>query len=159
MYAIMATARTSAGTNPPAKSAATDTSAMAPMMIIKMQGGTRMPMAQAEPTPDPADQSLTEPDQADSNAAGFHQGARQNEQWNRQEDEGICGEEDLLDDNRERILAAPPQPQKAGHAYRERHGYCQDQQHHEGSDGDSNHRIRPRMARQSGPRPERIIRA
>src|SRR4030042_2080829 len=50
MYPMMMMARTRGGMNPPAKSAATDTSAMAPMMIIKMHGGTRIPMAEADAT-------------------------------------------------------------------------------------------------------------
>src|SRR5512137_3009973 len=50
MYAMMTRARTNAGMNPPANNAATDTLAMAPMMIIKMHGGTRMPIADADAT-------------------------------------------------------------------------------------------------------------
>lgn len=46
----MAAARTRAGTKPAAKRAATETLAIEPMTIIRMQGGTRMPMADAAAT-------------------------------------------------------------------------------------------------------------
>jgi len=47
---MIATASTSAGMKPPTNSAATDTLAMAPITIIRMHGGTRMPIAEAAAT-------------------------------------------------------------------------------------------------------------
>jgi hypothetical protein len=47
---MIARASTTAGRNPAANSAATDTLATEPMTIIRMHGGTRMPMADAADT-------------------------------------------------------------------------------------------------------------
>src|SRR5262249_36511085 len=47
---MMATARTTAGRKPAANRAATDTLATEAMTIIRMHGGTRMPMAEAAET-------------------------------------------------------------------------------------------------------------
>ena len=47
---MMASASTTAGSKPPMNSAATDTLAIAPITIIRMQGGTRMPIADAAAT-------------------------------------------------------------------------------------------------------------
>src|SRR6266498_4624633 len=43
-------ARTMAGMNPPTSSAATDTLAIEPITIMRMHGGTRIPMAEAAAT-------------------------------------------------------------------------------------------------------------
>ena len=47
---MIASAMTTAGRKPAAKRAATDTLATEAMTIIRMQGGTRMPMAEAAET-------------------------------------------------------------------------------------------------------------
>src|SRR2546428_14063023 len=47
---MIAIARTKAGWSPPTKSAATDRLAMDPMTIMRMQGGTRIPIADAAAT-------------------------------------------------------------------------------------------------------------
>ena len=47
---MMATASTIAGTKPPTKSAATETFAIDPRTIMRMHGGTRMPIAEAAAT-------------------------------------------------------------------------------------------------------------
>ena len=47
---MMASASTTAGRKPPTNSAATETLAIAPITIIRMQGGTRIPMAEAAAT-------------------------------------------------------------------------------------------------------------
>ena len=47
---MTATARTTAGMKPAVNSAATESPAIDPMTIIRMHGGTRMPMAEAAET-------------------------------------------------------------------------------------------------------------
>ncbi len=47
---MIARASTTAGRNPAAKRAATETLATEPITIIRMQGGTRMPIAEAADT-------------------------------------------------------------------------------------------------------------
>ena len=47
---MIASAMTTAGTKPAANRAAADTLATEPMTIIRMQGGTRMPIAEAAET-------------------------------------------------------------------------------------------------------------
>ena len=47
---MIASARTTAGRKPAAKSAATETFATEPITIIRMQGGTRIPIAEAAET-------------------------------------------------------------------------------------------------------------
>ena len=47
---MIARASTIAGMKPPTKSAATETFAIDPSTIIRMQGGTRMPIAAAAAT-------------------------------------------------------------------------------------------------------------
>ena len=47
---MSATARMTAGMKPAVNSAATDSPAIDPMTIIRMHGGTRMPMAEAAET-------------------------------------------------------------------------------------------------------------
>ena len=50
MYAMIAAASTTAGMKPAMKSAATETLAIEPSTIIRMHGGTRMPIADAAAT-------------------------------------------------------------------------------------------------------------
>src|SRR5712664_1254668 len=130
MYAMIARASTIAGMKPATNSAATDTLAIEPSTIIRMHGGTRMPIAEAgdvgegrarharedvlrdhhrhgEPAADPAHQRLREAHQADGDAAGLHQHAGEDEKRDREQHERVHRLVHLLRDDDERELTAP----------------------------------------------------
>ena len=73
-----------------------------------------------EAAPDPPDQHLGQPHETHRDAAGLHEGARQDEEGDGEQHERIHALEDLLHDHGERILPAPPEPDEAGDADRRR---------------------------------------
>src|SRR5215470_4226540 len=161
---MIASAMTTAGRKPAAKRAATETLATEAMTIIRMQGGTRMPMAEA--AADPAHEHLGEPDEADGDAARLHQRARQDEERDGEQHEGVHALEGLLHDHGQRVLPGPQEPEEAGDADDEGHRHAEQEEREEGDGDEGDHEARaslagrpPARARQRCGRAYRIISA